>query len=273
MRTKRKMRTVKVGMIKAASAWGEVRANVRLLERLALALTKEKLDVLVTPECFLDGYMTHDRKKCNAAKLRSCSVTGPRDPIIKRVGRLAATLKSYIVLGASERSRDGTVRNAAYLLGRDGNNVGTYYKLQTNEFYAPGENLPVFQTDFGTIGILICADRRWPEHARCLRLLGAEIIFNPTWGTCDDRNIAIMRTRAYENGLPICFTHPQQSLVSLPDGSIGAVLESNQPSVLVHDLDLSKNDKAKNTRDRANSAPVQNRRPELYRIIAETGRT
>ena len=270
MPAKKKKRIVRVAAIKALSAWGEAKANVRLLERLALPLAKDKLDVLVTPECFLDGYMVRKPKKCTKPKLRACAVSGPRDAIVKRVGRLAAKLKSYIVFGASERSRDGAIRNAAYLIGRDGEVVGTYYKLQVTPFYVPGDELPIFRTDFGKVGIFICADRRWPEHMRCLRLQGAEIVLNPTWGWYGDGNTAIMRTRAYENGLPICFAHPEQSLICLGDGSIAAVLESNQPSVLVHDVDLSKNFKAKMTADRANSHPVQNRRPELYGVIAET---
>jgi len=270
MAGKRKKRAVRVAMIKAESNWGDVKGNVRLLEKLAKPLKGAGLDVLITPECFLDGYMVRDRKKCTLRKLRARSVSGPGDPTVRRAARLTALLKSYLVLGASERQDDGAIRNAAYLFDRCGEHVGTYYKVQPCEYYRPGDELPVFKTDFAVVGILICADRRWPENMRCLRLKGAEIILNPTWGWYDDDNTAIMRTRAYENGIPVCFAHPNQSLICLASMKVGAVLESNQPGVLVHDVDLAGNPRIRRTRDMAHSHPVQNRRPDLYDAITRT---
>jgi len=264
-----KKRLVRVALVKAESAWGEVDANVRLLEDLARPLSSCGIDVLVTPECFLDGYMVRDRERCTRTKLRACCVSGPEDPAVQRVARLAQSLGCYLVLGASERDAGGVIRNAAYLLDRTSGSVGTYYKTHPAEFYQPGDALPVFQLDFGVVGVVICADRRWPENMRCLRLKGAEMVLVPSWGWHGEGNTTIMRTRAYENGLPVCFAHPNQSLICLPDGNVGAVLESNCPGVLVHDVDLSQNPKAKQTKNKASSLPVQNRRPELYDAIVK----
>ena len=268
----RKARMVRVALVKAESRWGDVKTNVRLLETLAGPLAGAGIDVLVTPECFLDGYMVRERKTCTPEMLAKRSVTGPKHPVMKRVAALAERLGSYLVCGASEKGADGAIRNAAYLFGRRGEHVGTYYKTFPSEFYASGQALPVFATDFATVGIVICADRRWPENIRCLRLDGAEIILNPTWGGWGEQNTAIMRTRAYENGIPVCFAHPRQSLVCHADGAIGAVLESNRPGVLVHDVDLCKNEKeARKSRNVAGSHPVQHRRPELYGPIVRRG--
>ena len=264
---KKQQRIVRVAMVKALAEWGQREKNMKLLGELLAPLAKMDIDVVITPECWLDGYMVRDRKRCTTRKLAARCVRGGADAYIKRVRRLAKKLNSYVVFGASERGADGTIRNAAYLLGREGEHVGTYYKVMPCHFYEPGPELPVFEVDFGTVGILICADRRWPEHARCLRLQGAEIVLLPTWGFFRGTNDAIMRTRAYENGIPICFTHPEQSLICLPDGSIGGVLDSNVPGVLVHDIDLGKNVGPGATKDWAGSAPIQNRRPELYGAI------
>jgi len=266
-RSKRR-RIVRVGLIKAESAWGDAASNLDLLETLCRPLAGERVDVFVTPECFLDGYMVR-KKSCTAKKLSACAVSGPGDPAVKRVGRLAKRLSSYLVLGASEWDGKRTFRNAAYLLDRSGRVAGTYYKTHPGDRYAPGDHLPVFATDFATVGIVICADRRWPENIRCLRLKRAEIILNPTWGMWGDLNTALMRTRAYENGLPVCFAHPQQSLICGADGRIEAILESNRPDVLIHDVDLSGNVPVKRTRDAAGSRPIQNRRPELYGPLVE----
>jgi predicted amidohydrolase len=262
-------RIVRVGLVKAESAWADVKRNVQLLEKLCEPLTQSRIDVLVTPECFLDGYLVRDRKRRTKRRLLACSVTGGEDPLVRRVAALAAALKSYLVLGASEKDSKNRIRNAAYLIGRAGNHVGTYYKVHPDKLYEPGDELPVFKTDFGVVGIVICADRRWPENIRTLRLKGAEIMFNPTWGWYGEGNTAIMRTRAYENGVPVCFAHPRQSLICSPDGNVAAILESNCPSILVHDVDLSKNPRPRATRDKSSSHPIQNRRPELYGPIAE----
>jgi len=253
-----------VGLLKAEAAWGRAAANLRLLERLTCGLESARLDVLVTPECFLDGYMARDGKRCTRARLAACAVSGPQDAPVRRAAELARRLRCYLVFGASEASCPGRFRNVAYLLDRGGQHVGTYRKVHTCPLYEPGNELPVFRTDFATVGILICADRRWPENARVLRIKGAELILNPSWGFWGELNTALMRTRAYENGVPVCFAHPRQALVCLPDGSVGAVLESNRPAVLVHELDLAQNVPASKPRDRAGSHPVQNRRPDLY---------
>lgn len=159
--------------------------------------------------------------------------------------------------------------NAALLLDRSGKCIGRYHKAHPCEFYEPGADLPVFETDFGVVGIVICADRRWPENMRVLRLKGAQIILNPTWGFYGEKNTCIMRTRAYENGLPVCFAHPHQSLICKSDDNVGALLESSEPGVLVHDIDLGENVPLRQTRDRASSHPIQNRRPELYGPLVE----
>ena len=260
---------VRVAMLKAETAWGDVKANLRLLERLAAPLEGKGVDVLITPECVLDGYMVRKPKECTRKRLSACCVSGWSDPAIRRVRKLAARLRCYVVVGASEKTSEGVIRNAAYLMDRHGEPVGVYYKTHPGVFYTPGDSLPVFQTDFGCLGIVICADRRWPENIRCLRLKGAEIILNPTWGFRGDLNTAIMRTRAYENGAPVCFAHPQEALICGADGNVAAVLRSGEPSVLVHDLDLGSNIRPRRTKHVAKGPPIQNRRPELYDEIVK----
>ena len=266
-RSQRKPRHVRVAMVKVAAAWGDVDANIRLFRSLTVPLEGKGIDVVISPEGFLDGYMVRDRKRCTRRKLAARCVSGPSDPAIRRVARVARRLGSYVVIGAPEKDRDGVIRNAAYLLDREGRHVGTYYKVMPGAFFRPGPSLPVFETDFAKVGIVICADRRWPENIRTLRLKGAEMILNPTWGTWDELNTCVMRTRAYENGIPVCFTHPNLSLICGPDGRVAAMLESNVPDVLVHDLDLNENVKPLTNDEKAGSHPIQNRRPELWSAI------
>ena len=264
-------RKVTVGLVKALAEWAKPDRNLALLEQVTRELEDAALDVLVTPECFLDGYMIRE-KKWTRARLRACSVCGPDDERVQRAAAVAQRLKCYLVLGVSQYGPGRVFRNVAYLIDRRGRHVGTYCKLHPDRPHAPGDELPVFGADFAAVGIVICADRRWPENIRCLRLKGAELVLNPSWGWHGEGNTVIMRTRAYENGIPVCFVHPMQALVCLPDGTVGAVLESNRPAVLVHELDLSRNVRGGDTLDRGSSHPVQNRRPDLYGPICERKR-
>jgi len=260
-------KNVKVAMLKVFSEKGDPKHNIELFEKLTRPLVGQKIDVVVTPECYLDGYVKKDSYKGKA--LQTICVNGPSDPYMLKVSEIAKKLKSYIVFGASELDDKGDCRNAAFLIGRNGEHVGTYYKVNCAPFYKAGEDLPVFETDFGKVGIVICADRRWPENIRVLKLKGADIILNPTWGMVRGLNTSIMKARAYENCISICFNHPRQALIVNPEGEIDAILESNIPDTLVHNVDLSKNINPSTDPEFFSSLSVHCRKPELYGKICE----
>ena len=106
---------------------------------------------------------------------------------------------------------------------------------------------------------MICADRRWPETVRSLTLQGARIIMNPTYGMHGELNLCMMRTRAYENGIYIAFTHPGQSLITGPGGNIVCNNENANQAFTVTEIDLSDAliDKSGHLRDR---------RPDVYTL-------
>ena len=105
----------------------------------------------------------------------------------------------YIVAGIYER--DGKVLyNTSVLIGRDGALMGKYRKVclpreEIDGGITPGKEYPVFDTDFGRIGMMICWDLHYPEVARELAQRGAEVIFMPIWGG----NETLAKSRAIEN--------------------------------------------------------------------------
>lgn len=120
-------------------------------------------------------------------------------PTTRLLGEIAQKYKMYIVAGIYERMGE-IVYNTAVLLGRDGQLVGTYRKtaLPREEIeggITPGESFPVFQTDFGKVGMMICWDVQFPEPARRLAMNGAEVILVPIWGG----NETLMAARSIEN--------------------------------------------------------------------------
>lgn len=97
---------------------------------------------------------------------------------------------------------NGARRSTAVLLDRKGEIVGTFNKsnLTISEFDAgmvPGDEYPVFDTELGKIGMLICWDSFFPESSRAMALRGAEILLISTAGNPTHRHFA----RAKENGV------------------------------------------------------------------------
>ena len=264
-----KQRCVRVAMIKAVPVEADREANWQTIQRLTAPLSGQNIDVVITPECFIDGYMVKN-KQWSREDVKNNAEPGAHGEYVQRLQKLAAKLKCYLVAGFSECDEDDILRNAAYLFDRNGCIVGKYYKIHVHHYYTRGGDLPVFDCDFGRVGIVICADRRWPENIRVLRLKGAEIILMPTYGMHHEENRMWMQTRAYENGMFICFTHPVQSLITGHSGAVEARLESNVADVLIHDIDLNQvvplQTDAENV---ASNHPIQNRYPELYNALVK----
>jgi predicted amidohydrolase len=66
----------------------------------------------------------------------------------------------------------------------------------------PGDDFPVFNLDFGCVGVAICHDLSFPESTRVMALRGAEVIVWPTWwsGWGEELCYAVIRSRAIDNG-------------------------------------------------------------------------
>lgn len=218
-------------------------------------------DILVTPECWLDGYAAADPES-TVDRLRGIAQRPEDSVFLHQVAGVAREQGLHICFGFTSLENE-KVYNAAGLWGSDGTLIGIYHKthLQKHDLqYTPGDALPVWQTPWGAVGIMICADRRWPETARVLRLQGARLILNPTYGFYNSLNEAMMRTRAFENQCFIAFAHPRLSLVTNPAGHVVAREETDDLGVLTVDIDLEK------ARDDNHLA---DRRPELYGLITQ----
>jgi len=252
--------TVRLALMRGVPEKWNVDANFEVFLSQAEKAAKKKADILITPECWLDGYAAPD-KASTPQRLREIAQPLDTSPYLQRVAREARDRKLWICFGFTSLE-DGQLYNAAGLWDEGGRLVGIYHKthLQAHDLqFAPGEALPVWPSPWGPLGIMICADRRWPETARSFRLQGARLILNPTYGFYSDLNTAMMRTRAYENECFIAFTHPRLSLVTDPRGDIAAKSRGDSPGLLVVDLDLSK---------ATTNRHINDRRPDLYGIIA-----
>ena len=218
----------------------------------------EGADFFITPECWLDGYAAPD-KASTPDRLRAVAQPLEGSAYLDRVSREARERKMHICFGFTSLI-DGAIYNSSGLWNPEGELIGIYHKthLQTHDLqYSTGMDLPVWETDVGPVGTMICADRRWPETARSLRLKGARLILNPTYGMHHLDNEWWMRTRGYENQCFIAFAHPETSFVVNPWGDLECK-RAKRPGVLICDIDLNE------VRD---DNHIRDRRPDLYQAI------
>lgn len=124
----------------------------------------------------------------------------PGGPTTKALGEVAKARNAYIVAGIYEREGNA-VYNTAVLIDRKGEVAGKYRKVylpreEMERGLTPGSHFPVFETDFGTVGLMICYDVFFAEPARALANQGASMILMPIWG--GDESLA--KARAIETG-------------------------------------------------------------------------
>lgn len=252
--------TVNVAQMHCVPQKWDLEANFEVFLKMLDEASAKYAEIFITPECWLDGYAAPD-KASTPERLRNVAQDLDTSPYLQRVAEAAKERSMYICFGFTSLE-NGNIYNAAGLWDAQGNRVGVYHKthLQTHDLqYTKGDALPVWPSPWGPLGIMICADRRWPETARVLRLQGARLILNPTYGFHGDLNDAMMRTRSFENQCFIAFTHPGQSLVTGPGGNVLVNDNSDRPGVTVSSIEL----------DAATDGNhLEDRRPDLYGIIA-----
>jgi deaminated glutathione amidase len=252
---------LRLGLMRAVPEKWNVEANFEVFLELLEQADEGAADVFITPECWLDGYASPE-KSSTPEKLRTIAQELNTSAYLKRVSAEAKKREMYICFGFTSLEGD-KIYNASVLYDRGGERIAVYHKvhLQKHDLqYAPGEGLPVWSTEWGPVGIMICADRRWPETTRSLRLQGAKLILNPTYGFYGDFNEAMMRTRAFENQCFIAFTHPKESLVTGPKGQVLAKETDTGVGVLFCDIDLA---------DAKDDNHLRDRRPKIYGVITD----
>ena len=204
--------------------------------------------------------------------------------MLRRLGGAAAAHDMYLICCTDVLEPWGVMRNAAFFLGRDGQEIGRYHKVNLplhEQHKQAGDSFPVFQTpDLGGVGMLICYDMVFPEPARCLALNGADVIFCLTMGGAapggEDISRAAFRTRAVEN---YCYL-----VVSWGGGNArtGSMILSARGEILVDErepgaiaiLDIDPFDGRQNA-DFANwqhdmrCRIFRERRPEAYGVLTD----
>jgi 5-aminopentanamidase len=244
-------------------------------------LKNEGVELLVLPEAYLTGYCVECREDAQQIALRS---PGTHEALVA-LQEAVDELDMLLVVGYAE-NRGGALYNAASLL-EPGSPIRTYRKthlpdLGYDKFVHAGEEMGVFDTRLGRIGILICFDLRAPETARVLALQGAELIVLPTnWpvgAEVSAQHIAIARAAENRVFVATCdrvgeengFRFIGLSKIIHPSGRVLAAAGADEET-LVADVDLAeaRQKRTVGIPGKYETEAFQSRRPEMYGAITE----
>ncbi len=192
----------------AACQVPDVRADVRralvIIREQASLASSQGADVVLFPECFLQGYFT------DQSSVERLAIDLEGEDFLP-VRKLSADIPVTLIVGVIERAADHCYNTAVVLRG--GNVLGRYRKNALLEsesrVFQPGCDFPVLEIADRRIGINICYDLRFTEPARRLADQGARVLLCPCNNMLDRANAeswkekhnAIRALRCRESGL------------------------------------------------------------------------
>ncbi|PLS18127.1 hypothetical protein CVD28_07465 [Bacillus sp. M6-12] len=198
------MRRVILSLVQFESKLMDISANIEKALAFIKDASQQQADLIVFPELFTTGYNLDliGNKYFDLAE----DINGP---VIRTLLQAAKQFNINIVAPIAFKTPvPGIIYNSALVISRQGEFVGKYDKThlwaKENVFFREGMELPVFNLDFGTLGLMICYDGGFPEVSRSLALQGAEIILCPSAFPIQDKDLweIYFQSRSLENA---CF--------------------------------------------------------------------
>lgn len=176
-------RIVTVAATQMACSWDRA-ANIARAEKLVREAAARGAQIILIQELFETPYFC---QKPNPEYLQ-LATTVEENPAIRHFQKIAAELR--VVLPISFFEQAGRARfNSIAIIDADGRVLGVYRKSHIPDgpgyhekyYFNPGDTgFKVWQTRYAKIGVAICWDQWFPESARSMALLGAELLFYPT---------------------------------------------------------------------------------------------
>jgi N-carbamoylputrescine amidase len=159
-------------------------ANIANAERLVREAARRGAQVVLIQELFESPYFCKDHLAAHFALATPVA----ENPAVQRLARVAWELGVVLPLSVFERAQNAYF-NTLVMVDADGSVMGIYRKSHIPEspgyhekfYFSPGDTgFRVWKTRFGTLGVAVCWDQWFPEAARAMALLGAEILLYPT---------------------------------------------------------------------------------------------
>lgn len=243
--------------------------------------------IILLPELFEGPYFCKTQEEEHFAK----AAPWQSHPVVKRFAPLAEELGVVLPLSLFEREGPHTY-NSLVMVDADGTPMGVYRKThipdgpgyQEKYYFRPGNTgFKVWDTKYGCIGAGICWDQWFPECARAMALMGAEILFYPTAIGAEPQAPEIdtatrwrraMQGHAVSNTMPVLAANRigdedgqafyGTSFIADQTGEVVSDLGRTEAGVISASFDL-----AALATERAAWGMFRDRRPEMYEVLGE----
>ena len=283
-------RVIRIGAVQwQMRSVGSLEELLQQVEFFVDAVAGYQADFLLFPEFFNIPLMAQFNQDNPAQAIRDLAQY--TEPLRDKMAELAIVYNINIIAGSMPEYQDQVLRNVCYLCHRDGT-IDRQYKLHITPDEATywglqgGNELQVFQTDAGKVGILICYDVEFPELTRLLGEQGMQLLFVPFWTDTRNAYLRVRRcgqARAIENECYVITTGSVGNLpkvensdmqysqaavftpsdFAFPHDAIADEATPNTEMTLISDLDL---DKLKELRLSGSVRNLQDRRLDLYNV-------
>lgn len=279
------MRLVKVAATQM-SCEDSVAKNIAKADRFVREAVEKGANIVLLQELFETYYFCQTEKEI----YYSYATTVDKNPAIEHFKALAKELSVVLPISFYEKKNNARFNSIA-IIDADGEMLGMYRKshipdgpgYEEKYYFSPGDTgFKVWQTKYGTIGVGICWDQWFPEAARSMALMGAELLFYPTaigsepeypevdskdhWQRC-------MIGHAACNLVPViasnrvgkevqdnsCIDFYGSSFIAGPTGEVLLEADRTSETVLITEFDLDEIEA-----QRAEWGLFRDRRPELY---------
>ena len=290
---RRDSRPVSVAAIQMACDWDRD-GNIARAERLVRQAAAKGAQIILLPELFETPYFCIEQDARHLALARPAA----HNPAVQHFTRVARELGVVLPISFFERAGPAYFNSIA-ILDADGTNLGVYRKshipngpgYQEKNYFSPGDTgFRVWHTRFARIGVGICWDQWFPESARVMALMRAELFFFPTaigsepppalpvnsrehWQRTQQGHAAANLTpliAANRYGLERSLQDPEHlyirfygsSFIAGPTGEIVAELGRDGEGIVTASFDFEAVAKA-----RASWGLFRDRRPDLYEAL------
>ncbi len=284
------MRKVKVAATQMACSW-DLEDNLKKAEGLVRKAAAEGANIILLQELFETPYFCQQQK---FEYFKLCSEMEECEAV-KRFQEVAKELGVVLPVSFYEKAGN-TAFNSIAIIDADGMILGKYRKTHIPDglpyaekfYFTPGDTgFRVWKTKFGTIGVGICWDQWFPEAARSMTLLGAELLFYPTAIGSEPILLRdsmphwqrVMQGHAGANIMPVIasnrigtekdeteMTFYGSSFIADETGEIVAQADRESEQVLVAEFDLDEI-----AQMRREWGVFRDRRPETYGLLMTHG--
>ncbi len=283
------MRKVKVAATQMSCTW-DIDDNIRKAEALVRQAAAEGAQVILLQELFETPYFCQKEK----AEYYQYATELESNKAIHHFKQIAKELEVVLPISFYEKKNYARY-NALAMIDADGEILGTYRKSHIPDgpgyeekfYFNPGDTgFKVWNTRYGKIGVGICWDQWYPEAARAMALMGAEILLYPTAIGSEPQDSSIdskdhwqacMLGHAGSNLIPVIASNrigPESdedssinfygsSFIAGPRGSKIVEASRDREEVLTAEFDLDQLEI-----DRIEWGVFRDRRPELYGVLA-----